>query len=315
MFAHKLLLNCSITHDECHKSLKFNYPGQNTGFICRTPIISPVEAIQTVIMQWWDEHSSITSIDDNNVFSSIQANDIYDHFTQMARDNAYKLGCATVSTDGGNCYYIACNYAITNWDSDPVYAVGTAQSSCQTQSTTYDGLCGPNEDYTGYTTNGGITFFTSDQTVPNDVTIFINNGRVLFGASDSSTVASTDTQTTIQTTTQTTTQTNTLTDNAVSGLDSSSGSVQSNNQTDLNSGSFSTADTGLNFVYLLICKDKKNCKKSSKKEKKSKKHKKHRKHKKKKSCKKNKSCKSSASGHKTKKIKYPSRKKEASYKH
>lgn len=190
MFAQKQLLKCSTTHDDCHKSLKFLFPGQNTNTRCDSNAVSPEEAIQAALSGWWDENSRITSINANNDYQSIQNNgQDADHFTQMAHDTAFKIGCAVIKTDGG-CYWVTCNYAITNWIFDPVYAVGDTRSGCQTQSATYPGLCGPDEDYYGYQ-SGGVPLFNNDQTVPAAVSTFNNNGRILFGSAVASTSAAT----------------------------------------------------------------------------------------------------------------------------
>ena len=181
MFAQKDLIQCK---HQCHKSLKFLFPDQNSATQCGSDPVSPEEVIDTAELEWWGEIKRITSINANNDFNSIQATGDIGHFAQMARDTTSKIGCAMMTTnDGGGtiCNFITCYYALGNLFSDPVYAVGAPSSGCQTQSAMYPGLCGPDEDYYGYQSSN-VPLFNNDQTVTDDLRTFLSNKRSLLGS-------------------------------------------------------------------------------------------------------------------------------------
>ena len=194
MFSQRNLLQCDIEHDNCHNSLKYLFAGQNLATSCSSSPVSPEEALQTALSGWWNENTRITAINANNVYNSIQANGDFGHYAQMAHGNSFKVGCAAITTQNGNCYFIACDYAMGNFETDPIYAVGATRSGCQTQSATYPGLCGTDNNYYGDQSDG-VALFNNDQTVPNAVTVFINNGRVLFGSAATTTSAATTSST------------------------------------------------------------------------------------------------------------------------
>lgn len=178
MISQKNLIICQIEHDKCRQTKRYLWPGQNLAMFCRMPIRTVDEAIQLSNDAWWDEYKNITYIDRENNYKSIKANDQYGHFTQMARDKAYAMGCAAISNKNGYCFFIACNYAITNWGYDPVYAFGPVRSKCKTKSRKYPGLCGDKEDYTNYT-KLGVKFFTKDNSVVPPLRQWYANGRIL----------------------------------------------------------------------------------------------------------------------------------------
>lgn len=80
--------------------------------------------------------------------------EIFAHFTQVVRDEAYKIGCAISRfSDPINkkpLSLITCNYAVTNLATFPVYEEGDAASGCKTgPHPNYPGLCSESEVYDG----------------------------------------------------------------------------------------------------------------------------------------------------------------------
>lgn len=75
------------------------------------------------------------------------------HFTQVVRDEAYKVGCAMSQyTDSLKTpvALMACNYAVANMIGSPTYVPGPAASGCTTgKNPKYPGLCSENEKYDG----------------------------------------------------------------------------------------------------------------------------------------------------------------------
>lgn len=64
---------------------------------------------------------------------------------------AYKVGCSISKYTEKNRRYslMACNYAVTNMDSMPIYEDGPTASGCQTGTNpNFPGLCSVNEKYT-----------------------------------------------------------------------------------------------------------------------------------------------------------------------
>ncbi|XP_055307663.1 uncharacterized transmembrane protein DDB_G0289901-like, partial [Sitodiplosis mosellana] len=55
------------------------------------------------------------------------------------------------------------------------------------------------EDYYGYTSSSGVSFFNNDNTVTDAVSTFLNNGRVLFGTAGGSSGATATTSSTSNT--------------------------------------------------------------------------------------------------------------------
>lgn len=178
MLAQKNLLKCKMENDQCHRTKKFLYAGQNLAILCKREIRTPEEAIRLAIQGWWDEYKNITSIDAKNNYQSIRSSAQFGKFTQMARDKAFAMGCAIISIHYFQCYLIVCNYAITNLGDASVYNVGPIRSKCKTQSEKYPGLCGGNENYTNHTIQG-IRFFNNEKTEVIPVKQWIANGRLL----------------------------------------------------------------------------------------------------------------------------------------
>lgn len=48
---------CKMSHDQCRKTAKFEYPGQNLGEMGTSgPHYDPVEVVKSVLNDWYDEH-------------------------------------------------------------------------------------------------------------------------------------------------------------------------------------------------------------------------------------------------------------------
>lgn len=159
MIAQRNLLSCKMQHDACRSTKRHKYAGQNLAMGCGWSSVQ--QAIDQSLKMWWNEHKSITQINNKNMYTSIRSRGKYGHghFTQMARDKAFAIGCAVISTSNDHCWYVACNYAVTNWLGSPVYVRGKVRNRCKTKSSKYPGLCGAKEDYSGYKVKG-ISFFS-----------------------------------------------------------------------------------------------------------------------------------------------------------
>lgn len=169
-----------MEHDKCRRTKKYIYAGQNLAMSWCTPHISPDEAIKRANENWWKEYKNITFINEGNLYNSIKANDKHGHFTQMARDKAFAIGCAMISTRNGYEHYIACNYALANIINQPVYERGPVASGCKTKNKKYPGLCGKYEDYRSYKKNR-TKYFTKDNTTVPPLKQWIANGKMLIG--------------------------------------------------------------------------------------------------------------------------------------
>lgn len=202
VYAQKALLPCSTAKDLCHKTLRFQYPGQNMGYACAS---SPEEAIKTVLANWWDQNKNIVSINSLTAYNSIVANGPYDEFVQMALKTGFRIGCATVAVQCKMCFYVCCNYAAKVFNANQIIFPGTLRSRCTTNSTTYPGLCGIDDVFRG-TTNDGKQLFTNDVSVPATVQTFIDNGHVLFASPTDPSCFPTEPATTVPTAPTETTQ-------------------------------------------------------------------------------------------------------------
>lgn len=75
------------------------------------------------------------------------------HFTQVVKDNAYRVGCSIAKyTDQNDARkaLVACNYAVANIGDWPIYNDGPTASDCQTGTNPkYPALCSEEEIYDG----------------------------------------------------------------------------------------------------------------------------------------------------------------------
>lgn len=183
MIAQKNLVPCSMGHDQSRCTSRHRFAGQNLAMACEQKpdgsFMTPEDAINKAQTGWWDEYKKINYVDARTTYSSIKSNFQYGHFTQMAQARAYAMGCATISTQGGFCYFTACNYAVTNMRTDPIYSVGSLRSKCVKNSTTYEGLCASNEDYFDFEQHDTGTVFVKDTSEVPTLKQWIDNGHTL----------------------------------------------------------------------------------------------------------------------------------------
>lgn len=182
MSAQMLAATCHFGHSKCDANTQLKMPGQNVAIQWSSGIITPEDAIKDAVADWWDEQDKIKAIDDDMNYSSIETetlfNDddlVYGHFTVMAANRGNRIGCALVSFKEGymNTFLTICNYGVTNLIGEPVFIVGKLRSGCNTNSTDYEGLCGPNEDYSRY------RFFTEHKGLIEPVEQWKKNGHML----------------------------------------------------------------------------------------------------------------------------------------
>lgn len=72
------------------------------------------------------------------------------HFTQVVKDDAYKVGCAIAkfTMNGDRVALLACNYAVSNIKNWPIYEEGATASACESGTNPdYPGLCSVDEVY------------------------------------------------------------------------------------------------------------------------------------------------------------------------
>lgn len=175
MIAQMVLTSCIFDHTKCHRTPFLIRAGQNLAFKRSSDVLTPEDAIMSAIRGWWREHNNITYIgrdlkyDENEIKSTY----IYGHFTEMAGNQANRMGCAVMSTFNEKVFLTACNYGNSNIISLPIYNIGPPGSKCKTKSK-YNGLCGPEEDYSHYT-----IFHTTDKKESEPVKQWRANGRML----------------------------------------------------------------------------------------------------------------------------------------
>lgn len=144
-----------MQHDQCRRTQHYVYAGQNLAMSCSSPNYQNVEnVIDTAIKNWFDEYKNLPPQWINAYGKGAQPRGQVGHFTQVARDKAFTVGCSivkSISSMSGrdwNCYYIACNYATTNMVGLPVYETGPMGRKCKTgMNHNYAGLCSERESY------------------------------------------------------------------------------------------------------------------------------------------------------------------------
>uniref|UniRef100_A0A182FEZ1 Venom allergen-1 n=1 Tax=Anopheles albimanus TaxID=7167 RepID=A0A182FEZ1_ANOAL len=141
--------SCTLAHDRCRNTQIFRWAGQNLALMQYSGPARTVESIiDGFVASWWNEYRDTSTAHIDSYPSNHQGPAI-GHFTQMASDRAWKIGCAMQYwfQDGfWNTYYLVCNYSFTNIVSQPVYVRGTTGSGCTTgMNPFYSGLCSINE--------------------------------------------------------------------------------------------------------------------------------------------------------------------------
>lgn len=72
------------------------------------------------------------------------------HFTQVVKDDAYKVGCSIAKYNHGHerKSLLACNYAVTNVNGRPIYEAGETATGCKSGTNPeFTGLCSVDELY------------------------------------------------------------------------------------------------------------------------------------------------------------------------
>lgn len=148
MIAAQNVAQCKIEHDDCRRTKRHVYAGQNLAQLCSYPTLVPVkDAVKRSMQDWFEEHRYFTSVEWINSYPEMGPKAAIGHFTQMIQDKAYAMGCSIVRNL--NCYYIACNYAAGNIVKHLVYETGPVGKKCKKGiNSKYPGLCKENEDFT-----------------------------------------------------------------------------------------------------------------------------------------------------------------------
>ncbi|XP_063697473.1 antigen 5 like allergen Cul n 1-like [Culicoides brevitarsis] len=122
--ASKNAMNCDFAHDKCRNTRRFKQAGQNLAYASGN---LPENAndyvfIEDAIKGWWDEHKDCDQRITDQYPQRMSGRMIL-HFTAMAHEHNYKVGCAA-SHYQGNTRYLVCNYATVTITGKPVYKRG-----------------------------------------------------------------------------------------------------------------------------------------------------------------------------------------------
>ena len=182
MLAQKSLLSCESKGNQCRRTKRHKFVGQNVEFVRKQPKMQPGDAMNAAMELWWNENKNITFIQEDNNYSSIRAKSRsaeFRRFAQMGRDKAYAIGCAVIETRKG--FYITCNYAVENMDNHAVYTRGDLRSKCKINSIKYEGLCSVDENYLNFEQHDTRAYFKIGSETALPVKQWKANGRSLFG--------------------------------------------------------------------------------------------------------------------------------------
>ncbi|KAL7743289.1 hypothetical protein ACLKA6_012458 [Drosophila palustris] len=136
---------CQMKHDACHNTNKFKNSGQNLAIISSTGLTNE-QLLTACINMWWNENKN-ANMNVINSYPSTWSNGQIGHFTAMAQQPNYALGCAAARY--GNTFLLACNYATTNIIGRAVYVRGPTAAGCNTGvNVNYPGLCNVAETFT-----------------------------------------------------------------------------------------------------------------------------------------------------------------------
>lgn len=129
---------------------KFLYAGQNIGQISsKLKHLDPKLAIEKIIEGWFNEHNDADMSYCEHFRHHPDGRKI-GHFTQLARDEAFVMGCAMCQFERDFKFttIFACDYSLSNIDDYPIYAVSEiAGSGCKKRNKIYPGLCHVSEIY------------------------------------------------------------------------------------------------------------------------------------------------------------------------
>ncbi|XP_063697474.1 antigen 5 like allergen Cul n 1-like [Culicoides brevitarsis] len=148
--ASKNAMNCNFDHDKCRSTRRFKQAGQNLAVKWLSgQTMDDKTFVENAIDSWWNEYKQA----DQSVIDSYHSNGaVIGHFTQMAHEEAHKIGCAismypeskVISGKNwdGITRYLVCNYATTNIRDRPIYKKGSPTSACKGgRSKNYSNLC------------------------------------------------------------------------------------------------------------------------------------------------------------------------------
>uniref|UniRef100_A0A1Y9H2P4 Venom allergen-1 n=1 Tax=Anopheles dirus TaxID=7168 RepID=A0A1Y9H2P4_9DIPT len=142
--------SCVNGHDECRNTQKFRFVGQNIALErhSRHSNDSFGELMRLEINSWWREYNATTQAQLDR-YPEDEPEPPIGHFTQMASDRTWKIGCSAQHWHEENeltVFYFVCNYSFTNMIGQPVYVKGTPAARCITgQDGEYPGLCSKKE--------------------------------------------------------------------------------------------------------------------------------------------------------------------------
>ena len=108
----------------------------------------PNTMIVNTINQWYNEHQFAAQSDINLFTRLFNGQNAIGHFTVMVSERNTQVGCAISNyvSGGWNWSLLACNYATTNMQNQPIYRTGPTGSGCTLgRDPTYTGLCRTNE--------------------------------------------------------------------------------------------------------------------------------------------------------------------------
>ncbi|XP_034101004.1 antigen 5 like allergen Cul n 1 [Drosophila albomicans] len=141
-------LQCRLAHDECRNTPTYRYSGQNLS-ILYTRSGDIADFLRQRIAAWFDEYHYATSAD-MEVYRP-RGGPAIGHFTTMVNERQNRIGCTiTRFTDasGVSATLLACNYAVTNVQNNPIYRAGPPASECiKGRNPNYTNLCADNEVY------------------------------------------------------------------------------------------------------------------------------------------------------------------------
>ncbi|XP_034486541.1 antigen 5 like allergen Cul n 1-like [Drosophila innubila] len=140
---------CQMKHDACHNTNKFKSSGQNLAIISGSSETDE-QLLTACINMWWNENKNANMAVINS-YPKTWTGDQIGHFTAMAQQPNYAVGCAAaryVSNKVRN-FLLVCNYATTNIIDRAVYVRGPTAAGCNTgTNVNYPGLCTVNEVFT-----------------------------------------------------------------------------------------------------------------------------------------------------------------------
>ncbi|KAH8276107.1 hypothetical protein KR044_002175, partial [Drosophila immigrans] len=143
---------CKMEHDECHNTKVYPNSGQNlffTGYKGGSP--PDLNGILELAVKDWAGEGQYVNKAILREYPDNYEGPTIGHFTMVAQELNVAVGCAVsnyVNERGFNTFLVACNYATTNFITNPVYrACSSAAAECTTGSNSqYPALCSSDEE-------------------------------------------------------------------------------------------------------------------------------------------------------------------------